>query len=196
MLDLVEDRREKARKDINGYQPFIGSLLYAAHATWPNISFAVALRSRYNSQPFASHLTSTKQVLHYLKSAADFRMHFTNSSPGSNDELAAYMDSGWGNDSADRKTEEGHVFHRRIGAFSWQTLMHDLITKSTLRAKYIDCSVGSGEAQWQLELHHDMHSKDASLLPINCDNQDTLSHSTSRTRKACTKHIDVCDQNC
>jgi len=41
-LDLAEDWREKEQKDIKGYQAIVGSLMYAALATWHVISFAVA----------------------------------------------------------------------------------------------------------------------------------------------------------
>jgi hypothetical protein len=71
-LDLAEDRGEKELKAIEGYQAIVGSLMYAALATQPNISFAVAALCRYNSRPFFSHLTPAKRVLQYLKSTANF----------------------------------------------------------------------------------------------------------------------------
>ena len=50
---------------------------------------------------------------------------------------------------------------------------------STLEAEYIACSEGSREAKWLLQLHRDIHGKDTSPLPINCDNQGALSHITT-----------------
>jgi hypothetical protein len=41
-LDLAKDRGEKELKDSAGFLPIIGSLMYAALATRPDISFAVA----------------------------------------------------------------------------------------------------------------------------------------------------------
>jgi hypothetical protein len=45
-LDLAEDWGEKELKYITGYQAIVGSLMYAALATRPNISFAVAALCR------------------------------------------------------------------------------------------------------------------------------------------------------
>jgi len=42
-LDLAEDLGEKELQHIKGYQAIVGSLMYAALATRPNISFAVAV---------------------------------------------------------------------------------------------------------------------------------------------------------
>jgi hypothetical protein len=82
-LVLAEDRGEKELKDIKGYRAIVGSLMYVALATWPDISFGVAALCRYDSRPFTSHLTAAKRVLQDLKSTADFRLHC--SSTGSND---------------------------------------------------------------------------------------------------------------
>jgi len=157
-LVLAEDRGEKELKDIKGYQAIVSSLMYAALATRPDISFAVAALCRYNSRPFTSHLTAAKGVLQYLKSSADFRLHFSSTGSndqltGSNDQLTGYTDSDWANDSADRKCQGGHVFLLSNGAVSWQSRKQDLIAMSTLEAEYIACSDSSREAMWILQLH-------------------------------------------
>jgi len=188
-LDLAENRGEKELKDIKGYQAIVGSLMYTALATWPDMSFPVAALCRYNSRPFTSHLTAAKRVLQYLKSTANFRLHFSSSS--STDQLTGYTDSDWANDSADRKSQRGHVFLLSNEAVSWQSRKQDPIAMSTLKARYIACSEGSREAKWLLQLHRDIHSEDTSPLLINCDNQGALSHIATGIIKARMKHIDV-----
>jgi hypothetical protein len=190
---MAKDCGEKELKDIKGYQAIVGSLMYAALATRPDTSFAVAALGRYNSRPFTCHLSTAKRVLQYLKSTADFRLHF--SCTGSNDQLTGYMDSDWANDSADRKSQGGYVFLLSNGAVSWQSRKQDLIAVSTLEAEFIACSMGSREAKWLLQLHRHIHCKDASPLLINCNNQGALSHITTGIIKARTKHIDICYHN-
>jgi len=154
MLDLAEDQGEKELKDIKGYQAIVGSLMYAALATRPEISLAVTALCGYNSRPFTSHLIAAKRVLNYLKSTANFRLHCSSSSStNSNDQLTGYTDSDWAHDSADRSSQGGHVFLLSNGAVSWQSRKQDLMAMSTLEAEYIACSEGSCEAQWLLQLH-------------------------------------------
>jgi len=167
--------------------------MYMALATRPNISFAVAALCRFNSLPSTSHLTTAKSVLLYLKSTADFRLH--SSSTGSNDPHTGYMDSNWANDSAECKSQGGHVFLLSNEAVSWQSQKQYLIAMSTLEADYIACSDGSHEAKWLLQLHRDIQGKDASPLPINCDNQSALSHIPTGIINVRKKYIDVCYHN-
>ena len=49
------------------YQQLIGTLLYAALGTRPDIAFAVTQLSRFNSDPTEEHLRYAKYVLRYLK---------------------------------------------------------------------------------------------------------------------------------
>ena len=198
--DLAEDRGEKELKDITDSQEVVGSLMYIALSTRPDISYSVAVLSRYNSQPFTSHMTAAKRVLQYLKSTADFRLHFTGNGIGIgididiDNSLIGYSDSKRANDSADHKSHGGHVFLTSNGAVSRQSRRQDLIAMSTLVAEIVSCSEASREGKWLLLLQKDIHGSqmDSPLLPINCNNQGALTLMTTRIIKARIKHIDVC----
>jgi hypothetical protein len=196
-LDLAEDRGEKELEDITVYQAVVGSLMYAALATRPDISYADAALCCYNSRPFTSHITAAKRVFQYLKSTADFRLHFTSNGIDIGNSLVGYSDSDWANDSADCKSQGGHVFLASNGAVSSQSRKQSLIAMSTLEAEFITCSEASREAKWLLQLEKDIHGsqKDSPPLPINRYNQDALTLITTGIIKAQTKHIDVCYHN-
>jgi len=61
-LDLAEEE-EDGDVDPTSYKAIIGSLMYIALATRPDISFAVAALSQYNLRLFARHLTAVQRVL-------------------------------------------------------------------------------------------------------------------------------------
>jgi hypothetical protein len=207
-LDLADDRGEKEldKENVKHYQAIVGSLMHAALAMRPDISYAVDALCQYNSRPFTSHMTAAKRVLQYLKATADFRLHFNgngnvngNGNGNGNYGVVGFTDSDWASDSTDRKSQGGHVFLtcHDGGAISWQSRKQDLIALSTLEAEYIACSEASREARWLLQLQRDIHGSpsDASPLPIYCDNQGALTHITTGVIKARTKHIDVCYHN-
>ena len=198
-LDLAEDRSAKELEDITDYQAVLGSIMYAALATRPDISYAVAALSRYNSRPFTSHMTAAKRVLQYLKCTANFRLYFTGNGIGIGigigigNSLVGYSDSDWATDSADRKSHRGHVVLASHGAISWQSRKQNPSAMSTLEAEFIACSEASRDAKWLLQLQQDIHGsqKDSPLLPINCDNQSALTLITTGIVKTRTKHINV-----
>jgi hypothetical protein len=66
---------------------------------------------------------------------------------------------------------------------------------STLETEYMSCSEGSCDVKCLLQLHRDIHAKDASPRPINCLNQGTLGHITTGLIKAHTKHLNISYHN-
>jgi len=83
-LDFDEDQGEKEldQGDITDYQVVVESLMDAAHATRPDISYVVSARSHYTSWPISSHKNAARRVLRYLKSTADIRLHLSSSCIG------------------------------------------------------------------------------------------------------------------
>jgi len=55
-LDFAKDRGEKELEGMTDYQAVVGSLMYAALATRPDIPYVVAALSHSNSRPFTSHM--------------------------------------------------------------------------------------------------------------------------------------------
>jgi len=142
-------------------------------------------------------MTTAKRLLQYLKSTANFRLHFNGIGNGIDigidigihigidigNSLIGYSDSDWANDGADRKSQGGHVFLTSNGAISWQSWKQSLIAMTTLEAKIITCSEVSKEAKWLPQLQNDIHEKDSPLLPIKCDNQGALTRITTGIKK-------------
>jgi len=147
-LDLAEDLGEKVLEDITDNEAVVGSLMYAALATQPGISYAVAAPSRYNSQPFTSFITTAKIVVQYLTSTADSWQHFNWIDIANS--FVGYSDSNWANGRTDRKSQGGHVFVTNDGYIVWQSRKQSVIPMATLEAEFITCLGASGEVKWLL----------------------------------------------
>ena len=61
----------ESRNQNNNYVCLIGSLMYAAVATRPDIAFAVNRLTLFTANPMMCHWTATKHVLRHLKGAKD-----------------------------------------------------------------------------------------------------------------------------
>ncbi|CAB4017401.1 Hypothetical predicted protein, partial [Paramuricea clavata] len=78
----------------------VGSLIYAAIATRPDIAYAVAALAKFNSSPTEAHLTAVKRVFRYLKGTAQLRLQYQETDAN----VEGYSDADWASDSDDRRS--------------------------------------------------------------------------------------------
>ena len=65
----VEDK-ESTPAEVKTYQSMVGSIMFAALGTRPDVAFAVGVLSRYKSRPLTMHFTAAKRVIRYLKTTS------------------------------------------------------------------------------------------------------------------------------
>ena len=72
--DCPDPRDQNALIKMNEvpYQAAVGSLLYAAMFTWPDIAFLVQCISQFNSNPGLIHWAAIKYIFHYLYGTTDY----------------------------------------------------------------------------------------------------------------------------
>ena len=71
------------------YQSIVGSLLYAAITTRPDIAQAVGVVSKFCANPTQSHLSAAKRILRYLKGTVYLALSYKKSADGN---LIGYSD--------------------------------------------------------------------------------------------------------
>ena len=100
---------ELSSEDKSQYRIIVGSLLYLACWTRPDIAFAVSELSRFVSDPGSVHMQAAKRVLRHLKGTKDLGLKFTRPSDGSLNRLWGYVDSDWAGCVDTRKSSTGYV---------------------------------------------------------------------------------------
>jgi Reverse transcriptase (RNA-dependent DNA polymerase) len=108
---------EKAQMEKVSYSSAVGSLIYDMMCTRPDISFVVAMVSRYQTNPKQSHWTAVKIILRYLKCTIDYSLCFQ----GENIQLMSYADADWGEDLDEIKSTSDYVFLLNNGVISWSS---------------------------------------------------------------------------
>ena len=81
------------------YQSIVGSLLYAAVATCPDIVQAVGAVAKFSSKPNEAHLTAAKRILKYLKGTLHLAIKYQKLE---DDRLVGFADADWAGDLDDR----------------------------------------------------------------------------------------------
>jgi len=115
--DLANTHCEDKPANRKEYLSMVGSLMYAALGSRPDIAFSVTTLSLYNVQPVERHATAAKRVLRYLKTTAEFRIHYRRltSYPQSPQNslsinIIGYTDSDWAGNLTTCKSVRGCVF--------------------------------------------------------------------------------------
>ena len=144
---MLRKNRRIARDQLR-YSQIIGSLMYLASATRPDISFAVSKLSRFVSKPGDDHGHALERVMSYLKGTASYGVHYT----GYPRVLEGYSDSKWISDADEIKATSGYVFTLGGGAVSWKSCKQTILTRSTTEAELTALDTATVEAEWLREL--------------------------------------------
>jgi len=88
------------------YRQAIGSLVYLATATRPDISWIISKLSQYLEKPGAEHTAALKRVFRYIKGTKYFSLLYKSSTGY----LQGYCDSDWAGNVKDRRSSSGYVF--------------------------------------------------------------------------------------
>ena len=192
-LDAIEGEASEDSEDqllINhGYANLIGSLMYLAIATQPNIAYLVNKLTQYTSAPKAKHWTAIKKVFRYLKGTRQYKLTYRGSPELLHDDINIYCGANWASDS-DQKSISGYVIVIAGGAIAWSSKKQNTVTPSTPEAKYIAATHIAKQVLW----HHSLLTKlkfPLSTPSIIFYNQLAIAIVHHPKFHTCTKHIDI-----
>ena len=184
--DAPADKTEAARMAKVPYREAIGSLMYAAVATRPDISFAVSTLSQFLESPGEVHWEAAKRVFRYLAGTKGHALTYGGEKQG----LTGYTDAD-GASQDHRRAISGYAFFIDGGAVSWSSRKQELVTLSTAEAEYVAATHAAKEGIWLRQLIGELFSPIDNPTPLYCDNQAALTLATTDNFHARTKHIDI-----
>ncbi len=167
----------------------VGSLLYAAMATRPDIAHAVGVVSKFNSRPTEAHLTSVKRILRYLRGTINLALKY-HKLPKRPESLIGYSDADWAGDLDDRHSTTGNVFLMAGGAISWLSKKQASVALSTSEAEYVALSLATQEAIWLRRLLTEIGVPSGPVMVME-DNQGAIAIARNPIAHSRTKHIDI-----
>jgi hypothetical protein len=123
------------------YREMVGSLLFIASWTRPDIAFAVSELSRFISNPGSVHLIAAKRVFRYLKQTiSDGITYSLNMDEFPVNTLWGFVDSDWAGCPDTRRSTSGFVFILNGAAISWKSKRQTSVALSTAEAEYVSAS--------------------------------------------------------
>lgn len=179
---------ERDRMSRVPYASAIGSIMYAMISTRPDVSYALSMTSRHQSDPGESHWTAVKNILKYLRRTKDIFLVY-----GGEEELVVtgYTDASFQTDRDDSKSQSGFVFTLNGGAVSWKSSKQETVADSTTEAEYIAASEAAKEGGWirNFLIELGVFPNASSPLNLYCDNNGAIAQAKEPRNHQKNKHV-------
>lgn len=171
------------------YREAVGSLMFLAMISRPDIAFAVNALSRYLNKYNQYHWNAAKRVFRYLKETAELGIMYKS---GRNDFiLEGYSDADFAGDIETRRSTTGYVFMLANGPVTWTSQRQQSVTLSTTEAEYVAAAAAAKETMWLRKLMNDIGCRCKEATIIYIDNQSAIQLVKNPVYHKRTKHIDI-----
>jgi hypothetical protein len=171
------------------YRTIVGSVIYLANCTRPDIAYTVGQLARMMARPNENHLSIAKQLLRYLKGTITLGIEYKPTLIGY--DVILWSDATWGTED-DRKSFQGYVLIRHSGAICWSATRQKSTSQSSMEAEICAGSDAGREAAWMEKLVMDLDEKDLTNIPIlRMDNAPAEELSKTWKSHSKAKHIEI-----
>jgi len=200
-----------AMKDVP-YREAVGSLLWLASGTRPDISYAVSQVARFCENPGKDHWEAVQRIFRYLAGTVDYGLRYEPSEsllhgqvgshsfavsaddplgPDVSDVFRVYSDSDHGRCKDTRRSVTGFVFYLAGSPICWQSRQQPTVALSSMEAEYMAACATTQEALWLVALLKALGFTQSRPVLIQEDNQSAIEYSKNPTSHKYTKHIDT-----
>jgi hypothetical protein len=183
-------RRLEGGQPVKEYMQIVGSILYAAIVTRPDIAYAAQALGRHLQSTGEEHIKGAKRVLRYLKGTSQIGLTFS----GGKDQqqpLMGYCDSDWGGDEDTSRSTTGYIFIFGGGPVSWNSRLQPTVALSSSEAEYMALCAAVQEAVHLRQLLNDLGFGQIGPTTIREDNQSCIAMARNPVKHGRTKHIDI-----
>jgi hypothetical protein len=168
------------------FRSALGSLMYLAVGTRPDIAFAVSTLAQFADNPGWAHWEGVKRIYRYLLGTKKWALTFGTTKNG----LVGYTDAD-GASQEHRRAITGFALLVDGGAILWGSRKQELVTLSTAEAEYVAATHTAKEILWIRRLISEVFRPLEHPTTLYCDNQAAIALTKDGTYHARTKHIDI-----
>ena len=168
------------------YRQAIGSLMWTAVATRPDIAFSVSLLSQFLENPGRTHWNAVKRVFQYLKGTRNNKLTYGVNNNG----LVGYTDADWASQDH-RHSISGYIYQIDGGSVSWSCQKQSIVALSSTEAEFIALTHASKEALWLQHIIAEVFQPLELPIQIHSDNQSAIAIAYGNQQHARTKHFDI-----
>lgn len=178
-------------RSIEEYLTKVGSILFTAISTRPDVAFAVSRLARFNQKPDQTHHDAADRLLQYLYRTRSLAIRL-----GGTQSIMSFLcasDASFADNTLDRKSSQGYVMMLFGGPIAWRASKQTTVTTSSTEAELLALSETAKEAIFASRMLNELDVQIDNPLTIQCDNTQTIRLLTEDSAKLTTKlrHVDI-----
>ncbi|MDR3548147.1 MAG: reverse transcriptase domain-containing protein, partial [Candidatus Pacebacteria bacterium] len=191
------------KSDVKLYQEKVGTLLYAAISTRPDIIFAVNKLTQHMQSPTMRDMKACDRVFRYLAGTKTMGLLYGRRSDEASSNrrdvddvesplVEVYADADWAGDREDRKSITGWVATVNGDPVSWTSKKQKVVSQSTCEAELYAEAAAINEGKWLSDLLLELGVTKKNCRPtIYGDNQSTQALTKNGIKSERTKHVAI-----
>jgi hypothetical protein len=180
-------KKERESMKSKPYMELLGSLMYAATSTRPDIALALSELSRYANNPGLKHWEGLKRVLRYLKGTANYGITYSPSGRG----LFGYVDANHARCPDTRRSRYGGILMMNNGPVDWKSKMESIVALSSMEAEYIGACEIVRLIAWMRQCLKELNKDNEGPVELMIDNKSAKILAEEYMIQNKSKHIDT-----
>ena len=172
------------------YASIVGSLMYVQVCTRLDITYAVRMLGRYQSNSSLKQWRAAKKVMQYLQKTRDYKLTYRRYD---HLDMIGYSNSNFANCFDFRKSTSKYVFLLVEGVISWRSVKQTLVASSTMEVEFVSCFEATSNAIWLRSFILGLQVVDSISKPLRiyCDNFVEVFLAKNNKSGSHSKHINI-----
>jgi len=181
--NLISVNKDPFNKTI--YKSAIGSLIFLAKCTRPDITYAVHKAARKSENPCVSDWKAVTNIMKYLNNTIEYKLYYDGIGT-----ITVYSDADFAGDIVNRKSTSGFIIMLRKLHLIWSSKKQSTVATSTSEAEYISTAEWLKTILWLRNILYEL-LKFNKTITIYTDNLASKTSIENRELNTKLKHIDI-----
>lgn len=181
-------KNEGILKEITEFQAIIGSLIYAAVGTQPDLAYATTCLTQFASNPGPEHWIAAKRILWYVKGTLNFGLTYRRSNQVVT-HIEGYADASYSSNISDWQSFLGQYFLFNDCLISWKSKKQRSVATSTTEDECMSLLEASRQMVWLRQAVKDLGIE--RTFELKGDNTGSISLVNNPVFHTWSKHIEV-----
>lgn len=192
-----DEELEEVKGENLPYRNAVGSLMYLAQCTRPDLAHAVGVLSQHLENPSRQHWDAVTHVLRYLNGTSHLGIVYSASSSRKVDGHESFnfplshCDADWAGDRNTRRSTTGYVFMLAGGPLSWKSRLQPTVALYSTEAEYRAVTEAGQELIWLRTMLKKFGFEDKNPTILHSDNLGAIHLTSKSVFHGRTKHIKI-----